>query len=49
MQLKTILNRVKKFKPFVYGRARWQEEAKAQLEIEVIERANGWPLCPVCK
>jgi len=27
MQLKTILNRVQKFKSFVYGAVRWVEDA----------------------
>jgi transposase len=48
MQLKTILNRVQKFKSFVYGKVRWRDEARTQLEVEVIERANGRPLCSGC-
>ena len=34
MQLKTILNRVQKFKSFVYGSARWVDEAR-QPAVEV--------------
>lgn len=34
MQLKTILNRVQKFKSFVYGTARWVNEA-GQPAVEV--------------
>ena len=36
MQLKTILNRVQKFKSFVYAKARWCGSTDApELEIEV--------------
>ena len=42
MQLKTILNRVQKFKSFVYKLVRWVgNEAAPELEVEVAERANG--------
>ncbi|WP_294043037.1 hypothetical protein [Thiolapillus sp.] len=48
MQLKTILNRVQKFKSFVYKSVRWVgNEAAPELEVEVAERANGKPVC--CK
>ena len=46
MQLKTILNRVQKFKSFVYAQERWCRSTDApELEIEVLERATGRPLC----
>jgi transposase len=49
MQLKTILNRVQKFKSFVYTSVRWVGSAAApELEVEVAERANGKPLCSGC-
>jgi len=49
MQLKTILNRVQKFKSFVYTRARWAGSREApELEVEVAERANGRALCSGC-
>lgn len=49
MQLKTILNRVQKFKSFVYAKARWSGTADApELTIEVAERANGRALCSGC-
>jgi len=49
MQLKTILNRVQKFKSFVYAKARWAGGPEVlELEIEVAERANGRPLCSGC-
>lgn len=49
MQLKTILNRVQKFKSFVYAKARWAGSKEApELEVEVVERANGRPTCSSC-
>lgn len=49
MQLKTILNQVEKFKSFVYGKVRWAGGPEApELEVEVVERANGRALCSGC-
>jgi transposase len=49
MQLKTILNRVEPFKSFVYGKAKWAEEAaRPTLEVEVLARKNGRPICSGC-
>lgn len=49
MQLKTILNRVQKFKSFVYKNARWTGSAKApELEVAVVERANSRAICSGC-
>lgn len=49
MQLKTILNRVQKFKSFVYTRARWAGSGEApELEVELAERVNGQPRCSGC-
>ena len=49
MQLKTILNRVQKFKSFVYANVRFIDSAAApELEVEVVERANSRPLCSGC-
>lgn len=45
MQLKTILNRVQKFKSFVYTAIRLVGDV---LEVEVSARANGQPLCSGC-
>lgn len=46
MQLKTILNRVQKFKSFVYTEVRWTgSETQPELEVEMAERANGRALC----
>jgi len=43
MQIKTILNRVQKFKSFVYDRVSWVENTSIPtLEVEIIPRlANG--------
>ena len=49
MQLKSILNRVQKCKSFVYARVYWVGDGEAaQLEVEVVERANGRALCSGC-
>jgi transposase len=50
MQLQTILNRVQKFKSFVYGKAIWfdSDETLAIL-IEVLARKNSKPICSGCK
>ena len=49
MQLKTILNRVEHFKSFVYGKARWVEDApRPTIEVEIQPRKNGRPICSGC-
>jgi len=49
MQLKTILNRVQKFKSFVYGAVRWVEDSSPPaLEVELHPRANGQAVCSGC-
>lgn len=49
MQIKTILNRVQKFKSFVYGKACWVGGHDCyDLEVEVVERSNGRPICSGC-
>lgn len=49
MQLKTILNRVEHFKSFVYGRARWVNDAsRLTIEVEIHARKNGRPICSGC-
>lgn len=49
MQLKTILNRVQKFKSFVYGNVSWLEsDGKPALVIEIAARANSRPICSGC-
>ena len=49
MQLKTILNRVQKFKSFVYRKVRWIEDAKEpMIEVEIQPRKNSRPICSKC-
>jgi len=49
MQLKTILNRVEYFKSFVYGKARWVDDAEVPtIEIQIEARRNGRPICSGC-
>lgn len=49
MQLKTILNRIQKFKSFVYGTIRWVEDAKEPtIEAELRPRSNSRPTCAEC-
>lgn len=49
MQLKTILNRVTNYKSFVFGKVNWSEDAaRLTLEVEVLPRANGRPICSGC-
>ena len=46
MLIKTILNRVQKFKCFVYRNARLLEKTGVpELEIELKERANSKAIC----
>lgn len=50
MQLQTILNRVERYKSFVYGRCTWDEQAGTPtLHVEVAPRANGRPICSGCR
>lgn len=50
MQLQTILNRVERYKSFVYGRCTWDEQARdLTLHVEVAPRANGRPICSGCR
>jgi transposase len=49
MQIKTILNRVQKFKSFVYGAVRWIEAgAGPALEVELHPRTNSRGVCSGC-
>ena len=50
MQLKTILNRVQKFKSFVYGDIVWLDSDKENLAIlvQILARANSKPICSGC-
>jgi transposase len=50
MQLKTILNHVQKFKSFVYGEVRWEEnDGEAILVVEIWPRRNSQPICSGCQ
>lgn len=50
MQLKTILNRVQKFKSFVYTTVRWIEHAgKTALEVDIEPRSNSRGVCSGCE
>lgn len=45
MQIKTILNRIQKFKSFVYGAVRWIETAgEPAIEAELRPRSNSQAL-----
>ena len=48
MQLKTILNRVERHKSFVYGEARWADDARLAIEVPIQPRANSRPICSGC-
>jgi transposase len=49
MQLKTILNRVEKYKSFVYSEVKLlADEAGLRLEVQLEARANGRPICSGC-
>ena len=50
MQLKTILNRIQKFKSFVYENARWDETiGRLCLIVTIAARANSRPVCSGCE
>jgi len=49
MQLQTILNRVERYKSFVYKRVTWDEKAEyLTLRVEVEHRKNSRPICCGC-
>jgi len=48
MLIKTILNRVHRFKSFIYGRVHWGADAEV-LEVEMVERANARARCSRCQ
>jgi len=49
MQLNTILNRVEYFKSFVYGKAKWVDDAdRPTIEVNIEPRKNGRPICSGC-
>lgn len=49
MQLQTILNRVERYKSFVYQRVEWDREAsELTLRVTIEARANGRAICSGC-
>ena len=49
MQLQTILNRVQRYKGFVYESAYWvKKKAGPALEVKLRPRANSKPICSSC-
>jgi transposase len=49
MQLKTILNRVERYKSFVYGEPRWAEDAlRLTIEVPLEPRRGSRPVCSGC-
>ena len=50
MQLKTILNRIEKYRSFVYGEAEFVESARGPaIEVQIRPRSNGRPVCSGCE
>lgn len=50
MQLKTILNRVTRYKSFVFGKVTWVENSVAPaIEVEILPRRNGLRICSCCE
>lgn len=50
MQLKTILNHVTDYKSFVFEKD-WlagEDGHERHIEVKVVPRANGWPICSGC-
>ena len=49
MLIKTLLNRMEKFKSFVFGKT-WVKESfgKATVIVEILPRKNSRPECPMC-
>lgn len=49
MQLKSILNRVERYKSFVYKKVYWvQEAARPTIEVRIEPRSNSRPICSGC-
>src|SRR4051795_4313304 len=49
MRIQTILNRVEKFKSFVYGEAHFEEQPGGPaLVVQVLPRQNSLPYCSGC-
>ncbi len=49
MQLKSILNRIERYKSFVYKKVTWVDNAsEPTIQVQIEPRANGRPLCSGC-
>lgn len=49
MLIKTLLNKVERFKSFVYGTTRVMLVGGTEaLVIDIKPRLNSWPICPEC-
>ncbi len=49
MLINTILNRVQKFKSFIYGNVKWIDTGREpELDIELLARKNSKPVCSIC-
>ena len=49
MQLKTILNRVERYKSFVHGEPRWGGgDSRLTIEVPITPRANSRAICSGC-
>jgi transposase len=49
MQVKSILNRVERYKSFVYGKIQWVEKAaRPTIEVQIAARAKSRPICSGC-
>ena len=47
--MKSILNRIERYKSFVYKKAAWVDNAsQPTIEVQIEPRANGRPLCSGC-
>jgi transposase len=50
MLIKTLLNKVEKYKSFVYGKVHWETiSGEEALVVEIRPRANADPECPKCR
>lgn len=50
MHIKTILNRVQKYKSFVYGTIKWIDTGGVpELEVDIKARANSQAICSICE
>jgi transposase len=51
MRVKTILNRIQKFKSFVYENEEWDEteDGSLRLIVTIVPRAHSRPICSICE